>query len=128
MIPIDDWGQFYTNADEAGLVFKMSISSAHDPQIPIWRELNSGIKSWFAQGNLTLPELHAESSNLQFGDLDWALVKPTVRRRTHSLVMTRDGSLQSSEYTITRLLKLSRQRNPIEGQGGGHVVITGTWI
>lgn len=105
----------------------MSIPSAHDSQSPIWRELNSGIKSALAQANLTLPALSAELANPLFGELNWVLVKPTNRRSVHAMGMTRDMSLQSPDYTLAKILGLSKQKNPMEGQGGGHVVIIGTW-
>lgn len=106
----------------------MTISSAHNPLNPIWRELNSGIKSAFAQADLTLPDLGAELSNPLFGDLNWVLVKPTFRIVAHTLGMTRDGTLQSSDFTLSKVLKVSKLKNPMEGQGGGNVVIIGTWL
>lgn len=127
ILPIDDWQRFYTKADELGLVFRLSIPSAHDPQTPIWRLLNSIIKSGLARVNLTLPAEGPELSNPLFRELNWVLVKATISGKSDTLSMKR-VVLQSPELIPSEVKKISKQKNPIEGQDGGHVVIIGTWL
>lgn len=90
--------------------------------------MNAGIKSGFAQGNLSLPDIHGEVSNLQFGNLDWVIVKTTRRNATRTFFMSGDTSLHASGYLFSKVIKLSKQINPIEGQGDQHVVLIGTWL
>lgn len=90
--------------------------------------MNAGIKSGFAQGNLSLPGIHAEVSNLQFGNLDWVIVRTTRKNATRTFSMSGDTSLQASDYLFNKVIKLSKHKNPIEGQGDQHVVLIGTWL
>lgn len=128
---MDCWEPYYRKAVDVGLAFTISIAPGQDPGSAIWRQMNSGIQAALDRGQLVLPKQETSSwssSEVTFGGLPWMLIRSSVKGATHSLGMKRETALvQGVSVTLPNLLKATKQRNPLEEQGGGPVVFIGKY-